>query len=322
MAFYFLILFGLYFVLLFALRFGWANAMQPAKKLQIDKPLFLSVVVPFRNEEDNLEALIRSLSDQDLSGEKWEVIFVNDHSTDGSFQKIQQSKNFAASVTIASLSNETGKKAALAHGVALAQGDVIVTTDADCACPEGWLRNIGLFFQDSTVNMAIGMVALEDERTFFSQWQSMEFASVMGSTVASIGWGKPLMCNGANLAFRKKNFEEVNGYLGNVHIPSGDDEFLMRKILQRHPNSIRLMNSAEAVVVTRPQASWTEFLSQRIRWASKWKSNPSGPAKLLAIFIFLIQASWVLLFFVFPGLGLTTSLIVLSLKITADLIFL
>jgi cellulose synthase/poly-beta-1,6-N-acetylglucosamine synthase-like glycosyltransferase len=170
--------------------------------------------------------------------------------------------------------------------------------------------------------MLIGTVALCNEYNFFAQLQSIEFSSVIGTSIATCSLGKPTMCNGANLSFRKKIFDEVNGYAGNEHIVSGDDEFLMRKILAKYPKSISVLNPKENVVITQPQTSLKGFIQQRLRWASKWKINSSLTAKLFAVFIFTVQFSWLLflttMVFDFHSIGLS----ILFLKIIIDLLFL
>ncbi len=320
MTFYFLILFGFYFVLLLVLRMGWLRAVAKKEIKAASKVYLMSVVIPVRNEEKNMGILLTSLMNQDYVKSNFEIIVVNDHSTDDSFQSVKKAKEELQNLTVLSLDeNEYGKKAALALGIEIAKGEVIVTTDADCSLPSHWLTTINSIFQDDQIKMAAGMVAIADDDKFFSRWQAMEFATVMGTGVATFGLNKPMMCNGANLSFRKKTFHDVRGYQGNDHIASGDDEFLMRKILSRYPDSIKMMNS---IVVTQPLATLRDFFQQRIRWASKWKGNPSMVAKLLAVFIFLIQASCVFLFLNFLNYDYKILLFVLGLKIAADLLFL
>ena len=77
------------------------------------------------------------------------------------------------------------------------------------------------------------------------------------------------MCNGANLAYEKKGFFEVNGFGGIDHIASGDDMLLMQKIDKRFPGKVSYLLSNEAIVSTQAAKTWKEFFSQRIRWASK-----------------------------------------------------
>jgi biofilm PGA synthesis N-glycosyltransferase PgaC len=252
MTFYFLILFGFYFVLLVILRIGWTKAVALKETQSREKPLFISVVVAMRNEECNIESLLHDLFHQNYLPSDFEIIIVDDHSTDESVHRAQ-AINTLQNLSIIFLNEESkGKKAALTHGINLAKGDIIVTTDADCSLHPNWLANINSKFQDNKINMAAGMVTIANEENFFSRWQQMEFASVMGTGISAFGWSKPLMCNGANLAFRKRIFEEVKGYEGNEHIASGDDEFLMRKIMTQYPGSVYLLSSPETIVITKP----------------------------------------------------------------------
>ncbi|HEX8041287.1 MAG TPA: glycosyltransferase family 2 protein, partial [Chryseosolibacter sp.] len=130
--------------------------------------------------------------------------------------------------------------------------------------------------------------------------QEMEFSSLIGSGASTAALGFPTMCNGANLAFRKKVFSEVKGYDDNLRIPSGDDEFLMRKVNEAYPGSIRFMNKPSSVVRTEVQPGLRAFLNQRIRWASKWRYNSSAFAKALAVLVLVMQicflGNWILLF--------------------------
>ena len=170
--------------------------------------------------------------------------------------------------------------------------------------------------------MLIGAVSLQNENHFFSQLQSIEFASVIGTGMSLCKWGNPTMCNGANLSFRKKIFKELDGYSGNEHIASGDDEFLMRKIQSKHPSSIHILNPTESVVITKSQASISDFIHQRLRWASKWKSNTSILAKLLAVFMFVTQASWLALIIWLIVDNSMIAIAIFVLKLIFDLFFL
>jgi cellulose synthase/poly-beta-1,6-N-acetylglucosamine synthase-like glycosyltransferase len=172
--------------------------------------------------------------------------------------------------------------------------------------------------------MAIGAVRIESGSKFFSQLQSLEFASLIGSAGATLFYSYPTMCNGANLAFRKSVFAEVKGFEGNWEIPSGDDEFLLRKIHSKYPGGIRFLTDRLSVVSTKPLLSLSDFLQQRVRWAGKWRFNTSPISKTLAVFIFFFQASYI-------GLSLATlvgwipvksSMFLLALKFLFEFVFL
>lgn len=288
-------IFVLYFLLLALLLVGWKKAMNAAIEQPSGKEPLISVIIPVRNEEHTIGKILGDLKVQDYSN--FEIIVVNDDSEDETLWTV----NTLDMKNVNVVHNKgRGKKAAIASGIGVARGSIIVTTDADCSVSSSWLKRIRAQFRDQKVLMAFGGVRMEGSHTFFDALQSMEFASLIGSGAATAALGKPTMCNGANLAFRKKVFTEVKGYQGNAAIPSGDDEFLMRKVHAMYPGSVRFINHPEAIVTTGTQATPEAFLNQRIRWASKWRYNSSRGTQLLAILVLLFQlafiANWVLVF--------------------------
>jgi len=77
------------------------------------------------------------------------------------------------------------------------------------------------------------------------------------------------MCNGANLAYAKAAFAEVNGFEGIDYLATGDDILLMQKIAARHPDKIGFLKNKNATVYTAAKPTIASFVSQRVRWASK-----------------------------------------------------
>lgn len=102
------------------------------------------------------------------------------------------------------------------------------------------------------------------------------------------------MCSAANLAYRKTAFIEVKGFEGNDQILSGDDEFLLKKIVKKYgPNSCQYLIDPEAMVWTRPQQDLFDLLNQRMRWAGKWRQHPSFSHGMTSVFFAGIQAVWI-----------------------------
>ena len=152
-----------------------------------------------------------------------------------------------------------------------------------------WLESMVAAFQYPNIKFVFGGVRIKG-KSFFASMQAHEFLSLIGTAAATLWWGFPSMCNGANLAFKKTVFFEVGGYENNFHIPSGDDEFLMHKIHRRYPRSIRFVSDRNAIVRT-AAVSFTQFVHQRLRWAGKWSHNLSFRNIVLAMFIFFFQVS-------------------------------
>ncbi|MCF8339259.1 MAG: glycosyltransferase, partial [Bacteroidales bacterium] len=167
--------------------------------------------------------------------------------------------------------------------------DLIITTDADCRVGKNWISAIVQHYESTEAKMISGPVRLTSLTNFFSKLQALEFLSLVGSGAGSVAKGKPLMANGANLAFSKKAFEKVGGYQGNEMQASGDDVFLMLKMNEFFKeNSVSFLKDEKAIVDTSPKSNWKEFISQRIRWASKAKAYKN---------FFSIFSSWVVFVF-------------------------
>jgi biofilm PGA synthesis N-glycosyltransferase PgaC len=280
----FVLFFTLYFILVIVLFAGWKKAV--AQKPGAVSSLQATVVVPARNEARNIARLLDDLKHQTHAS--FDVIVVDDHSEDDTADIVRQHLGKNLHIRLAT-SAGTGKKAALTQGVQLAQGKVIITTDADCRAPAEWIATLLSCFENETVQMVFGGVAILGGN-YFSSLQSLEFASLIGSGAATMALGIPTMCNGANLAFRKDAFETVGGYEGNLHIPSGDDEFLLRKIARHFPGGIAFSGDERTVVTTAPSPTLRDFIHQRIRWAGKWRHHQSFVSKALALFVAGFQA--------------------------------
>lgn len=276
----------LYCALLLVLQIGWHRALRGRERHDAPYYPLISVIIPFRNEEENIAGLLEALKGQMY--DNFEVIAVNDSSTDSSVGVATQNK--FSNVAIIN-STGAGKKAAIETGIAVAQGEIIVTTDADCIMNAHWLEGIAKVFANENVVFGFGGVGIRSSRNFFSRMQAVEFASLIGSGAATAALGYPTMCNGANLAFRKSTFAKVKGYEGNRHIASGDDEFLMRKVQNHFPDGIRFIPYKTSTVTTFAKPSLAEFFNQRLRWAAKWRHNKSVFTIALALFIFIVQLS-------------------------------
>ncbi|MBX2962592.1 MAG: glycosyltransferase [Cyclobacteriaceae bacterium] len=290
-----LIVFLLYFILLIFLIEGWKKALQkvPTSSYQ---PI-ISIVIAVRNEADNIANLLNDIAAQHYPKGKFEILVVNDRSDDKTKTVAEQwaTSHKGLKFHVLDLAPyRSGKKSAISAGVAYANGEIILTTDGDCRVQHGWLSSVAGAFSEST-QMVVGAVRLSADGNFFNSLQLTEFASLIGSGGATLAWGYPTLCNGANLAYRKSAFQQVDGYSGNDQVASGDDEFLLRKIAEHFPGSIRFNADPASVVEAQSAPSLTEFFQQRIRWAGKWRAHGMGFSALLASFIFLFHVTVVLL---------------------------
>lgn len=315
-----ILFFGVYIVLILFFLYGWEAS---AGKLipNTDLSRSVAVIVPIRNEALHLPFLIKSLSGIKYSPDKLEFIFVNDHSDDDSIAILSSVQ--LPNIKIINLTgDESGKKAALQKGIELSSAEIIVTTDADCKHHPNWLNSINAAFSQSNVNMVVGGVIISVNNSIFSKMQAIELVSLIGSGASLLQWKIPAMANGANLAFRRDLFFELKGYEGNEDIPSGDDEYLLRKFFNHNPAGVQFNNDPDSVVTTKPQNSLTKFFQQRIRWAGKWKHQTNRKIKWLAFLIFIFQCSFISTIVLYTIYGTPLLLILLLSKAILEAIFL
>lgn len=256
----------------------------------------ITVIIPVRNEANHIGSLLKDLTQQSYDQTLFEVIVANDGSTDNTAYVLDAFKNNGINpLTIINLDQNTKsaspKKWAIQAAINQAKGKLIVTTDGDCRVGPGWLSSIAEAYESTNAKLISGPVSFTAETSLTDHLQTVEFSSLIGSGAASIAAGAPSMCNGANLAYERRAFEEVGGFSGNEHIASGDDEFLMHKIAERYPGQVIFLKDSRAIIRTVTHRSWQDFFQQRKRWASKWKHYRNPVSVALAVYIFCCNAA-------------------------------
>jgi glycosyltransferase involved in cell wall biosynthesis len=263
---------------------------------------FVSVIVACHNEEKNISLLLRDIFLQDYPGNLYEVIIVDDRSTDNT---VEMASAFSGIANMKILpSTGSGKKKSLRTGILAAEGNLIITTDADCRAGKNWIRTIAAFYEDNKPDMIISPVVLESKPGFFKKFQELEFMSLQGITAGSALSGKPVMCNGANLAFNRETYLH---HSHNLHdeINSGDDIFLLHSLKTQVKSKILWLESNEATITTALSPTLKSFLDQRGRWISKVKAYNDIPTILLGIVTFTavcLQIIYLFAFLVSPAL--------------------
>lgn len=260
-----------------------------------------SVIIPARNEEVQIAACLLSVLNQQYQAEQFEVIIIDDYSTDATAHIVQSFQIKYPNLRLLQLEKllperklNSYKKKAIELAISQAKGDWIITTDADCTTGKEWLQNFSDFIQQSNAVFVAAPVKITNSGSFVSIFQSLDFMSLQGITAASVSAGFHSMCNGANLAYNKKAFYEVDGFKGIDNIASGDDMLLMHKIYVRYRKQVHFLFSQNSIVKTSPVESWKAFFNQRIRWASK--ADKFDDKRILAVlwFIYILNLSFLL----------------------------
>jgi cellulose synthase/poly-beta-1,6-N-acetylglucosamine synthase-like glycosyltransferase len=297
---------------------------------------FISIIIAARNEEKNIGTCIESIIRQTFPSNKFEVIIINDHSTDNTVSVVLSYKQ--ENIYLINLEDFTQdqilnsyKKKSIETAMQFAKGELIVTTDADCVAPEKWLETLASFYEEkSPVFVALPVAfknALKQEsflKKFFINFQSLDFMMLQGITGASVYKKFHSMCNGANLAYEKKTFFEVNGFEGIDAIASGDDMLLMHKIQNRYPEKIMFLKSEDVIVETAPAATFKDFIHQRIRWASKADQYTDKKITAVLLLVYFLNA-WIFILAVssfFSVKAFYYFLISIAIKTTVEILFL
>jgi poly-beta-1,6-N-acetyl-D-glucosamine synthase len=246
--------------------------------------IFISVIVPCYNEQENIGNLLHDLSDQDYRSEKFEVIIVDDNSTDNTFEIAHSYKSIFNLIVIKSRGQ--GKKHALRTGINASRGEFLITTDADCRVGNKWIKTITSFYSINSPKMIVSPVVLSDNNGFFNKLQELEYLSLQGITAGTIATGNPTMCNGANIAFTKETYNKHKSDLHN-EIESGDDMFLLLSLLKDDKPGILWLESNESCVSTKASENIMSFLRQRSRWFSKWEYYDNLYINVLSIVTFV-----------------------------------
>ena len=255
-----------------------------------------TIIVPFRNEKENLPKLLESFSKLNYPINLFEVILVDDSSN----ERFQVSGfRFQLSVIDNVRISNSPKKDAITTAMQQVKTNWVITTDADCLVPENWLLSFDNYIQENKVSMLAGAVSYKCENSFLHHFQQLDLTSLQGATIGSFGLGKGFMCNGANFAYTKSLFENLNGFDGNDKIASGDDVFLLQKAIEKFPNEVHYLKAEEAIVITKPTENWKSLFYQRVRWAAKTSSYKSAFGKFLGLIVFFGNLSFVIAFFLF-----------------------
>jgi len=287
-------------ILLFHLEIDKESDLSPDLR---EPPYAVSVVVPFKNEEDHLAGLIEDFSRQIFPADHMEILFVDDHSMDGSAAIVKSSMGKRVNIRYLALPTaSSGKKKALAHGIQNAKHDRIIQVDADCHIGPGFISSHVCFLQKHPSDLVAGMVTTwRGKGNFLEIFDRLDILSLIGTGAGSFNVGRPMMCSGANLSYSRELYWETRVFDPEDAVASGDDMFLMigaRKL----GRSLSFISSKDSLVKTAPQKDLRSLLAQRIRWGSKAGKLKMIDIQLLALLVVLTNLSiflmplWLLLF--------------------------
>ncbi len=319
-----------YCVLMLFYTYGWLKLTNKESGPIVQPSTLISVILSVRNEEKVIENCLLHLAGQDYPTHLFEILIINDNCSDAT---IQVANSFISSksdfnCTILELRDQSpltnNKKEAITFGVSKASGELIITTDGDCTMGASWLSTIAAYYEGNRPKMISSPVVFQAQASFAGNLQALEFIGLVASGAASIATGHPVMCNGANLAYEKTVFNQVDGFAGDKSA-SGDDIFLMYKIANFHPGGVHFLKNDKAIVTAEPVQTINGFLNQRMRWVSKTKLLKDTYSFMVAIIVYgtnLLLAVGAILLIASPDFNELLFILIFSAKFIIDFIFL
>jgi biofilm PGA synthesis N-glycosyltransferase PgaC len=249
---------------------------------------FVTVLIPFKDEDVSLKNLLRDLAKQYYPADKFELTLVNDRSTPQTLSRVKRYLSRTSVQNIRLLNNPgKGKKAALTYGVSKAKAKIVLQTDADCRLPEYWIAEMVNPFQNIEAKLVLGPVQMIPESSFWSTFAALDFLSLQAIGLGLASIRRPILGSGANMAYRKETWMEFADH--QIKELSGDDTYLIQSVSKDNPSAVKLSHLSRSLVQTQAPATLKAFLNQRIRWGAKSKNYQSQGARLLAANVFLLN---------------------------------
>ncbi len=239
--------------------------IETKKNFALSTELMISLVIAAKNEEENINSLIDSLEKLDYQEENFEVILVDDNSTDKTFllieSRIAGKKNYR--LIKAEQKEFAGKKGALSIGITNAKNDFIVITDADCKPEFNWLKAMASKL-DAGFDFVFGVAPIESGKTLVEKLSAFENLRNTFLTIAAIGLNIPYSAAARSFAFRKKSFKRIGGYSNTIETLSGDDDLLLREAV-KSKMLIGTLIDPEAFVYSSAPKSFDQYFKQKHR---------------------------------------------------------
>ncbi len=278
----------------------WGLSKVKAYEIENQPPITsFSIIIPFRNEAENLPDLLKSIAKLNYPRELFEIIAIDDGSIDDSVKIFNQWRIENGLIPTRLLTNlrltNSPKKDAISRAIPIVHHQWIITTDADCIVLPNWLLGYDNYIQNHKVSMLSGAVCVLKQTNFLAKFQALDQLCLQATTIGSFGLGKPFMGSGANFAYKKSLFISLNGFEGNSEITSGDDVFLLQKAIQYNDDEVHFLNSKEVIVFTKHLKTILSLFKQRVRWASKTSNYYTIFPKALAVSVLMMNFSIVLL---------------------------
>ncbi|TDI79346.1 MAG: glycosyltransferase [Caldithrix sp.] len=236
----------------------------------------ISILVALRDEEQTLKPCVESLLQLDYPKESFEILLINDRSSDRTPELIEELKKKSDQIKTLHIKSGipglSGKANAIAQGMENCSGELILVTDGDCRVPPSWAKEHAAYYQQN-VGMVGGFTLLDEKNdgaSLFGKIQSLDWAYLLSVGTGFMGFGIPLSVLGNNFSFRREAYEEVGGYR-NMGFTIIEDFALMKTLVKKTSWKVLYPIDSKMLVYSHPMSTIIKFYRQRKRWSAGGK---------------------------------------------------
>jgi hyaluronan synthase len=269
----------------------------------------VSIIIPAFNEQEGIQGTIASCLGVEYPKDRFQVIVINDGSTDRTWDRIAAAKARWPRLVAIDLGRNYGKRGAMAEGVRRSTGEVICFVDSDSYLETGALTALVQPFDDSRVGAVVGHAEVSNRSVnWITKMQQVRYYSafrVIKGTESLLS-GTVTCASGCCAAYRRSAMLplldewEFQSFLGRP-ATFGDDRAITNRILQRH----RVVYQASARAETVVPSDMRTFFKQQLRWKKSWlreslevvryfwRKNPLAALFTYASIAFPFMAPWV-----------------------------
>ncbi len=289
-----LVLYGslvVYVIIVLVCVYGFAKTKPATTGSKINEPIKFSIIICARNEEKHIVYCLRSITAQDYPPGNFEVILVDDASTDTTSKLATEVfQHVSFDYKIIKNDKRLGKKRSILKAMSETKHPYIITRDADTfTVSRTWLYSVSDHYATTGSDLIIAPVSIANHSGLLWAIQAVENNILAIFSAGTAFFKRPFLASGANLSFTKELFIKSGSYNSHLNIASGDDVLLLEDAKKISGSNISYLKAKQAIVLTYPCFSFRSLVNQKIRWASKFKHNPNPFNFLLAIIVFLLN---------------------------------
>ncbi len=226
----------------------------------------ISIIICGKNEGINFQKNLPSILEQHYH--EFEVIVVNDGSTDNSEDVLNYFKNTYSNLHIINISqkekgNRSGKKYALSKGITSAQYAHVLLTDADCAAGSNqWIKAMAQHLKNNK-EIVLGYSPYHTKTGWLNQWIRFEAIYTALQYFSFALWGKTYMGVGRNLLYKKSLFTQNKGFERHEHIASGDDDLFINEVA--NTSNVAVCIHPSSFMYSEPKVNFKAYFQQKSR---------------------------------------------------------